>query len=371
MKIVCERSPLLSAFQTAALVAPTRTPKAILKNVKFEAAENVLVLMATDLEVGIRIEVEGVEIQEPGSIVAPITQLASILRESVDDRLRIEADAQRIVIEGERSRFVLPEQNPDEFPNVVCFEEQAYHEISARLFRELIRRTLFATESESSRYALGGVYLEFEPERITAVATDGRRLAKMEGAAQAVGTRDDNEVMTIVPNRAMQLMERAITEVDANIHLAARHNDILVRSSRAVIYSRLVEGRFPRWRDVFPQRQESIQIDLAVGPLYSALRQASIVASDESRGIGFEFGEGNLVLTAATTEIGQSRVELPIPYTGAGVKITLDHRFVADFLRVLAAEQSVRIDIENGESAALFTTEDGYGYVVMPLARDA
>jgi DNA polymerase-3 subunit beta len=95
------------------------------------------------------------------------------------------------------------------------------------------------------------------------------------------------------------------------------------------------------------------------------------VASDESRGIGFEFGEGNLVLTAATTEIGQSRVELPIPYTGAGVKITLDHRFVADFLRVLAAEQSVRIDIENGESAALFTTEDGYGYVVMPLARDA
>ena len=371
MKIVCDREQLLFAFQTAALVVPARTPKSILKNVKLEVTESVAVLMATDMEVGIRIEVPGVETEVPGNMLAPVGQLGSILRESTDERLRIAADPQAITIQGERSEFQLPAQNADEYPNVAGFEESAYHEIPARLFRELIRRTLFATEVESSRYALGGVLLELEPTRVTAVATDGRRLAKMEGSAQLVGEKAAEESMTIVPSRAMQLMERAITDLDADVHVATRVNDVLVRSPRTMIYSRLVEGRFPKWRDVLPNRQNSVRIDIAVGPLYSALRQASIVASEDSRGIDFQFGGGSLVLKGATAQIGQSRVEFPIPYTGPNVNLTLDHRFVSDFLRVLEPEKSVSLDILDSESAALFTTDDGYGYVVMPLARES
>ena len=63
-------------------------------------------------------------------------------------------------------------------------------------------------------------------------------------------------------------------------------------------------------------------------------------------------------------------MELPIPYEGEAIILTLDHRFVADFLKVLEAEKTFTVEIENEESAALFSTEDGYGYVVMPLARD-
>lgn len=370
MKIVCEREPLLSAFHTAALVAPARSPKPILRNVKFDVSDANVVLMATDMEVGVRIEVPGIDIQEPGAMVAPVTQLGSILRESSDERLKIEADPQRTLVEGQRSQFVLPAQNPDEFPTIAGFEATSYHEVSTKLFRELIRRTLFATDPESSRYALGGVLLEFGPQHITAVATDGRRLAKMEGVAQEIGSRDPEEGTTIVPSRAMQLMERALTDLEGIVQIAARHNDVLVRGTQTTIYSRLVEGRFPKWRDVLPDRKDGSRIDLAVGPLYSALRQAAIVASEESRGVDFEFGEGTLILSGASAQIGQARVEFPIAYAGPKIKITLDHRFVSDFLRVLEPERTITVDLQNGESAALFTTDDGYGYVVMPLSRE-
>ena len=315
--------------------------------------------MATDLEVGIRIEVAGVKVESPGTVLAPVSQLGSILRESTDETLVIEGDSKGTVVRGERSEFKLPGENPDEFPNVMEFNEQAYHEVPARLYKELVRRTLFATDVESSRYALGGVLLEMSEDRIIAVATDGRRLAKMEGPAQSLGGHKTGDAMTIVPMRAMQLMERAISDGDAEIQVAARANDILVKTPRTTIYSRLVEGRFPKWREVFPDRQESVQIEIAVGPLYSALRQASIVASDESRGIDLTFGNGTLVLAAATAEVGQSRVELPIPYDGNEITVTLDHRFVADFLKVLDAEKPVTVDIQDSESAALFTTQDG------------
>ena len=76
------------------------------------------------------------------------------------------------------------------------------------------------------------------------------------------------------------------------------------------------------------------------------------------------------MLTGATAEVGESRVELPISYDGEPITVTLDNRYVSEFLRVLDPETAVHIEIEDADQAALFTTDDGFGYVVMPLARD-
>ncbi len=306
----------------------------------------------------------------PGSAILPLARFGSILRESSDEMLRLEADGQSTLVRGERSEFKLPSENPQEFPTVADFNEKGFHELSARLLRELIKRTIFATDNESSRYALGGVLLEFDGDKVTGVGTDGRRLAKMEVPGHAVGGHSSGDSMTIVPTKAMQLVERALTDADAEIQLAARANEILIKSPRATIYSRLVEGRFPKWRDVFPNRTGATKIELTVGPLYSAVRQAAIVTSEESRGVDFSFHAGTLVLSGRAAELGQSRVELPIGYDGPELSITLDPRFVSDFLRVLDPEKVIAIEIKDAESAAVCTTDDGYGYVIMPLARD-
>ncbi|NLX54670.1 MAG: DNA polymerase III subunit beta [Planctomycetaceae bacterium] len=370
MKFVCDREKLLAAFQTAATVAPSRSPKSILQNVKLVVTQEQATLLATDMETGIRIDVPGIEVEALGSAVLPVVRFGSILRESVDTQLRVEADPQGLRVRGDRSEFNLPGQNPDEFPEVAAFEDEAYHEVSARLLKELIRRTLFATDTESSRYALGGVLLEFVENQIIAVGTDGRRLAKMEGPCVSVGQVTHVDGTTIVPSRSMQLIERAFTDLDATIRIAVHANDVLLKSPQVTIYSRLVEGRFPKWRDVFPQRREAVRIQMAVGPVHAALRQAAIVANEDSRGIDFAFVDGSLVLSASTAEVGQSRVEMPVGYSGPPLTVSLDHRFVSDFLKALDPEKTFTFDVESTEAAALFTTDDGYGYVVMPLARD-
>ncbi len=373
MKITCQRERFLSAFQTAASVAPTRSPKPILQNVKLEADAEKATLIATDLEVGIRIEAAGIDVETPGSCVLPVGRFGSILRESSDEKIRIETDGQGTVIRGERSEFRLPAENPAEFPNVASFNDEKYFETSARLFREMIRRTAFATDNESSRYALGGVLLEFAEKSLTAVSTDGRRLAKMEGPGQSLGGFEQAAAAgaaPIVPTRSMQLIERALSDGDSEIQIATRDNDVLVRSPRATIYSRLVEGRFPRWRDVFPMRSDAAKIELSVGPFHSAVRQAMIVTSEESRGVEFQFADGTLTLAARAADAGQSHVELPITYDGPKIAIMLDPRYVSEFLRVLDADKTVTFDVKDGDAAGVFTTDDGYGYVVMPLARD-
>ena len=370
MKIACNREQLLAAFQTVAAVAPVRSPKAILQNVKLEVAEGEAAITATDLEISIRHSVGGVDVQAPGSVLLSVARFGSILRESTDETLRLESDGQATSIRGERSQFQLPSTNPSDFPDVVGFTGEDFYEIPARLLRELVRRTAFATDSESSRYALGGVKLELADEQVIAIGTDGRRLAKMSGPVGTHGQGGPANQNTIVPTRAMTLIERAVAPSDAEVKMAVRGNEFVVESQRATISARLLEGRFPDWRKVFPDQGATEQVELAVGPTHAAVRQAAIVTSEESRGVDFSFGDGTLVLSGRAAEVGQSRVEMPIGYDGDKITIMLDPRFLMDFLKVLDAEMTFTMQLKDADSAAVCTTSDGYAYVIMPLARD-
>lgn len=190
MKITCDREKLASAFQLAASVAPARSPKEILQNVRITATGKSLLLTATDMEVGIRLQItDGVEIEAEGSILMPVQRTMAILRESTDESLRIAAVDTQIHITTSRSKYRLPAANPDEFPQVTTFDDvEAYHEIPTRLFREMVRRTVFATDADSSRYALGGVLLELEGESVIAVGTDGRRLCGCKARVSLLAT---------------------------------------------------------------------------------------------------------------------------------------------------------------------------------------
>ena len=144
---------------------------------------------------------------------------------------------------------------------------------------------------------------------------------------------------------------------------------ILVRTESAVIYSRLVEGRFPRYQDVFPANIE-VRIPLEVGQLRMAVEQASIVTSDESRGVDFQFSSGVLKLSSRAADVGSSHVDLPIAYDGKPVEITFDPRYLVDALRTLDDVIPITAELIDSKNAAVFKTSDHYTYVVMPLTRE-
>jgi DNA polymerase-3 subunit beta len=154
------------------------------------------------------------------------------------------------------------------------------------------------------------------------------------------------------------------------VQIAIHHpNDVLFKTANATIFSRLVEGRFPRYQDVIPKSHE-IAVELMAGQFHSVVRQAQIVTNEESRGVDFTFGDGLLVLTSQAADVGTSRVEMPISYTGPNLVIRFDPRFISDFLKVLAPETQVNFKLSTDEDPGVLSTEDGYTYVIMPLSRE-
>lgn len=369
MKLECHRPSFLSALQVVSGVVPSRTPREILRNVNLQLNQGTAVLIGTDQEVGIRHEIVNIETESTGQILLPAARVTSILRELQDDRVVLEATERSLVIRGGQSEFKLSTEDPAEFPPVPSFEDESYFSVPANSLREMIRRTVFATDVESTRYALGGILLEFTPEKATLAATDSRRLAVVHSPCELVGEPNTESVSPVVPSKAMQLIEKSLADSEEPAFIAVHSNDVVVKCGGSTIYSRLVDGRFPPYAGVIPSEFSS-SVELVVSQFYSAVRQAQIVTSEESRGVDFQFSEGKLALASQAADVGESNVELPVPYTGNAVTITFDPKFVADFLRIVDSGTSVTLHLIDAESPAVFMTDDGYRYVVMPLSRE-
>jgi DNA polymerase III subunit beta len=254
-------------------------------------------LMATDLELGIRLDVRGVKVEEPGQALLPCGRLLAILRETTDEEMTVEGDSEKVVVRGFTSEFDMPGEDVSAFPDVPAFAETNYHEINAGVLREMIRRTVFAASTETVRYgATTGVLWELTDDQATLVATDGRRLAVMRGPAKACGGRStkDRKAPPVVPCKAMNLLARNLTDPDEVVRVSFRENDVLMQTGQTVIYSRFVEGRFPAYQQVIPKSHVH-SVPLAAGPLLNAIRQASIM-TDES--VRFRFAKQKLTLQA-------------------------------------------------------------------------
>jgi DNA polymerase-3 subunit beta len=216
------------------------------------------------------------------------------------------------------------------------------------------------------------VLLDRDNDELVGVATDGRRLAVTRVTAPlaaAAKERGPSVLTTIVPGKALRAIQRVLPD-SGEATLAVYENHIVVVAAGVRLYSRLVEGKFPKWRDVLPSTDGCRTIDLPAAVLLSAVRQAAIVATQESKGMEFTFSDGTLEVSCDTAEVGKSHVELPIVGQDGvePITITLDHTFVAEFLKV-AGDSGIAMHIRDGDSAVLFEL-DGYKYVVMPLSRD-
>lgn len=367
MKATYHREGFLSAVQLASAAVAARDVKPILRNLKVITEPDRCTLMATDLELGIRLEVRGIRVEEPGEAILPAARTLAILRESTDEELYLDADGDRCLLKGQFNEFEMPSEDPANFPDVPAFAEEKYHELKAGDLREMVRRTIFAAATENPRYAVTGILWELEGDEARLVATDGRRLAVVQGLATGQGGHATKGQTPVVPTKAMALLERNLQDADERVRVSLRPNEVLFKTERAMVYSRLVEGRYPAYREVFPKKPTT-KIPLTAGPFHAAIRQAAIMTDEESKKVVFTFGKKNLTLQASGAETGRSKVEMPLDYDGKSLEIKFDPRFLTDMLRVLEPDAALTLELVDGSSPALLRCGANYSYVVMPLS---
>ncbi|MBQ4141903.1 MAG: DNA polymerase III subunit beta [Thermoguttaceae bacterium] len=369
MKIICKRELLANSFGMTGGIVKAQSPKPILRNVKMEAHSDEIVLFATDMEVGLRITFPCDQVQEPGSVVMPADRLMMILKESREEFVTIESDGNKTIITAE-SRFVFPTEDPEEFPGTPVFSEENFLVTKARYVREAIRRTSFATDSESGRYALGGIFMDYKENRLNFVATDGRRMAVQQIEASVHGEYPEQKTAIATP-RSLAIVDRLLVHGDADVSIALQDNCFMIQSENIFFYSSLLEGRFPEWRVGISQLREPKTLVLPMDPFSQAIRFAAVVTDNTFPGVILEFGEGKMTISAVHVERGEMVREFPVDYPDAYMALKLNGVYLSAFLRAIGDDAAVKMNFVDSRMGVLFETEDGYRYLVMPMQLDA
>ena len=362
MKLKCERAALYEAVQFAGALASTKMAKPILQNVKLVGEKKRLDVMATDLEVSIRFRLENVDISHGGAITVSASRLLGILRESPDEQMDLEVAEHKCTIRGADSTFEMLGDDPGDFPEVPEMLATAQIEIQRSDFTDMVDRTVFASASESTRYALNGVCFVFGTNHIEMVATDGRRLAHVKRKAKGV-TSDMGNI--IVPSKALQHVRRILAEDDKKVGMTVDDNRVVFQTSRALLSSVLVEGHFPPYKEVIPKDSDK-KVTLKREAFLNAIRRAALLTTEEARSVRMDFKKGALVLTSEAPEAGKAEVKLGVEYGGDDLSIAFNPTFLIDVLRVIASEDVV-MEMKDGTRPAVIHDGSDYIYVVMPI----
>jgi DNA polymerase-3 subunit beta len=373
MKIHFNPKDFSTKFRLAASVAVNQYANPILQNVKAQAdKKGGVVLHATDGEIGIRIRLD-CDVIRNGEAIFPKERLLKVLDLTREELLILEYVEDKIVINGEdKEHYELDTMLADEFPALDEFGETAYHEVPAKALKEVIQRTIFATDTENVRYALGGISFEMVGQVISIVATDGRRLAWQDCGGVCINNH--NVEMAIVPVRALQLLNRALGDKsigeDTDVKMAVGKDRVLFQCQDITLFSRLVEGRFPKWRNIIPKTEDMTAVTIDCDPLLSAILQAQVTTNEQDPGIDFSFEKGKLTLQGQGKERGNTKIEIPLSFNEAPKKVKIDPKFMTDFLKVLEANRKVSIYLpaEAGEPIKITADDGGYVYVLMPLS---
>ena len=363
MKVIAQTAALQEAMAVAGGIVISRSPKPILACVKLIAAENMLTVLATDLEVGARYQVTAVQIEEEGEALVPAERLNGIVRESGDEEsLTIQTDKEACQVLGAAGRYKIYGYDPAEYPAVAGFGEEADFQIEAATLSEMIGKTLFATAKAHSHYAISGVLWEASGKKLQLVATDGHRLAMAKGATVKSAARD---VTAIVPAKLMGLIQRLAGEAGDVLDVRIEENQILVRTPRAVLVSSLVQGNFPKYSDVIPKdadRKASIKTAL----FEHRVRQAALLTDEESRGVRLSFHGNAMTLSSRVPEAGEAELTCEVAYDNEDLQIAFNPAFLVEALRAVDAD-SISFEMNASNKPALIRAGNDFLYVLMPV----
>jgi DNA polymerase-3 subunit beta len=366
MRLTISREKLQEGLSAVAASIPGKTTLPVLANILVETTERGIKLSGTDLDIAVSTEVAA-DIETSGAVTIPAKKLSEIARELPPAPVRIAAiGEQRITLECGRSKFKLLGLPRDEFPTFPAVKFDESWRIKSGDLQKLISHTAFAVSTEESRPILNGVLWELRPNRMSMVATNGHRLAKMDVPITS-DSAPSNDL--IVPPKALEQVRR-LFPAEEELEIGRGENHIGFRSPFTAVYTRLIEGPYPNYEQVIPKDNDRVAIaDKAA--LVSALKRMSVVASDQTHRIRMSFNSGMLKFSVQTPDLGEAQDELPVRFTGDQLDIGFNASYLLEILRYIPTDD-VKITLKAPERAATLEPEGWsdpatYLCLVMPL----
>ena len=375
MKLIVNKDVILDGLQKVQSVVGSRTTLPILYNVCWKTEKDQVTLTATDLELTVRTEIKiakgpdaaksessALKISRTGGTTLPARKLYSIIAALPVSEIEIDvSDKDVATIRAGASKFSIIGISEDEFPALQKFKEKKTFKLDQGHLKRMLLATNYAASADESRAILNGVLLSFRGEKLTVVATDGRRMAHYE---LEMDIPKESEGDWVVPSKAVAELLRTLKD-EGPLEIQVSDNQISFEFDTLLIVSKLIEGTYPNFRQVIPGSCEE-RISIPREELLSAVYRVSLLVSDKSNPITLSFKKNKLEVNGVAQDVGDAEDSVTIKYTGKEITISFNPDFLMDPLKNLTCEE-VALELTDELSPGVLKGDTPFLYVLMPM----
>lgn len=379
MKLICTQENLKRAIGAVERAAGRQSALPVLANVLLETEAGRLKLSATNLEIGIVARV-GAKVEEEGSLTVPVKVLSQFIGnlpetevatlEEVGQSLSVSCGGYQVKIKG------LP---ASDFPIIPTRKNEKSIELPAQPFKTALSRLLPVAAVQETRLELTGVNFLFTENQVALASTDSFRLCEeilpLEKFVDETFLSEVNAMGSLIlPASTLMEVSRAILPTHKNLTLALDENQIFFEMDGTEVFSRLILGKFPDYRQIMPT-EFSFSAVLEKAAFLRSLKIASVFAAGE---IAVELcpEEGVVLVEAISSGVGEQRAEVPAKFlSGKGrLRTVFSPKSLLDGVGFADTPSIAFRGNTSATPVALSMTDDdtpraNFTYIMMPIQK--
>lgn len=370
LHIIVDRKSLLKAITIVENAVTENKIREVLSGIYIETHEGKAILRGTDLELSINTEIEA-QIEEEGKIVIKHKLIEEFLKQISDEKITLIEENGKLVIKASSTNTEFSLYDSENFPVQSKLENGVEYVFEKEKLLNDIENVKISASPNPENLAVNCIRMEIEEDKLKLISSDTYRLTYIEEDLDDAQKGKENLSLSI-PLKTIDGLIKIMKLIDEeNITVKSDGSKVFFQFSNVEILTRTIDLQFPDYKSILNNSQHNKKILLNTKDFLSVLRRTAIFVRDnkEAKNGGiFNFANNKLLLTG-TSENAQIKEEIVTIQEGGDLKISLNVRFLLDYISTIEGKVTV-LELLNNKSSVIVKDEDNDKslYFTMPLA---
>ncbi len=353
MRIVARKDIIESILINAQAFLEKKDPTNITSHIYINAADNNVLIRATDSEIGLEINSNQFQIIEHGVFTANGKKLLDIVRSLKDDNIEFSIEDNNLIIKQKSTKFKLPTFSHTEFPTFPTIENKGKISLDSISLIKSLKKIIPAIDINNPKYELNGALIDFKESKTTFVGTDTRRLAIVE-----LDNSSTQDLALIIPKKAIIEIQKLFLD---KIDIYYDDTSIIIKNDQFFIFSRLIDGKYPDYKRIIPQSTK-YSLTIPKKEILEAMKVINIISPE----IKITFDNNLITLESLNqdTQEAKTTIETPIQIENS-YTMAVNSKYLFDFISQVDGDE---FTIKLNEPSLPFVAQSGnFITVIMPI----